>query len=126
MFQIIYEYADAWPQQGMLQIEPPATSLDIAISPDSARRKVNGYLAMHVSMSLLAGKPVLLMNQRPVWRVPLEVQLDSCGHTATFGMIEVDAQSRELLPLSSTQIRTIQDQINELLTRLTPETTAAS
>lgn len=125
MFQVVYEYADPWPQQGGLQIQPPAMNTAIAVSPDAARRKVNGYLATQVSMSLLAGKPVLVMGQRPVWRVPLEMRLDDCGHVATFGVIEVDAQTHELLRLSPKQIRLIQDQLNELLTRLTPETTAA-
>ena len=126
MFQIVYEYVNSWPQQGGLQIEPPSAPLEIAVSPDSARRKANGYLAMNVSMSLLAGKPVLLMNQPPVWRIPLEMKVDDCGHVATFGMIEVDAQTREIFPLTPNQIRTIQAQVNELLARLTPEAAAAS
>ena len=126
MVQIVYEYADPWPQQGSLQIRPPSTAVDIAVSPDSARRKVNGYLALHVSMSLLAGKPVLLMNQPPIWQVPLEMKVEDGGPVATFGTVEVDAQTRELVPLTSLQIRTIQDQVNELLARLTSPTTAAS
>lgn len=126
MFQIVYEYADPWPSQGVLQLQPPSPCLDIAVPPDSARRKVNGYLAMHVSMSLLAGKPVLVLNHRPVWRIPLEMQLDNSGHVATFGIIEVDAQTREIIPLTLKQIRTIQDQVNELLVRLTPKATATS
>ena len=125
MFQIVYEYAEPWPQQGALQIEPPSTSLAITVSPDSARRKVNSYLTMSVSMALLAGRPVLVMNQRPVWRVPLEMRLDHLCHVATFGMLEVDAQTREIRPLTPNQIRIIQEQVNELLARLTPETTAA-
>lgn len=126
MVQIVYEYTEPWPQQGVLQIHPPTTSLDIAVSPDSARRKANSYLAMHVSMALLAGKPVLVLNQQPIWRVPLEMKIDNCGHVATFGAVEVDAQTREVRPLPPHQIRIIQDQVNELLTRLTPEATAAS
>lgn len=126
MFQIVYEYADPWPPQGALQLKPPLSRLDIAVSPDSARRKANGYLTMHVSMSLLAGKPVLVLNERPVWRIPMEMQLDNSGHVATFGMLEVDAQTREIVPLTTKQIQTIQDQVNELLVRLTPEATATS
>ena len=124
MFQILYEYADPWPPQGVLQIQPLSPRLDIAVSPDSARRKANGYLTMHVSMALLAGKPVLVLNHRPVWRIPLEMKLDNTGHVATFGMIEVDAQTREITPLTPHQIRMIQDQVNELIVRLAPETTA--
>ena len=124
MFQIVYEYAEPWPQQGIVQIQPPATAMQIAVSPDSARRKVNGYLTMHVSMSLLAGKPILMMNQQPIWRVPLELRLQDLGHVAMLGTIEVDAQTRELTPLTAQQIRTIQDQANELIIRLTPEATA--
>ncbi|MEZ4863811.1 MAG: hypothetical protein R3C14_20985 [Caldilineaceae bacterium] len=126
MIQIVYEYADPWPSQGVLQIQPPSACLDIAVSPDSARRKANNYLAMYISMSLLAGKPLLIMNKRPVWRIPLEMQLDDRGHTATFGIIEIDAQTREIIPLTPKQIRTIQDQVNDFITRLTPETTLVS
>lgn len=126
MVQIVYEYTDPWPQQGVLQLKSPLTSLEIAVSPDSARRKVNGYLALHVSMSLLAGKPVLLMNQPPVWQVPLEMKVEDSGPIATFGTVEVDAQTRELVPLTPLQIRTIQDQVNELLARLTSDATATS
>jgi hypothetical protein len=100
MFQIVYEYAEPWPQQGTLQIQPPAF-MQIAVSPNSARRKANGYLTMHISMSLLADKPVLVMRQRPVWRVPLEMRLQDLGHIATLGVIEVDAQTREIIRLSS-------------------------
>lgn len=126
MVQIVYEYTDPWPQQGVLQLKSLSTSLEIAVSPDSARRKVNGYLTLNVSMSLLAGKPVLLMNQPPVWQVPLEMKVEDGGPVATFGTVEVDAQTREIRTLTPSQIRTIQDQVNELLARLTPSTTAAS
>ncbi|MFN8441639.1 MAG: hypothetical protein U0175_12750 [Caldilineaceae bacterium] len=125
MFQIVYEYADAWPQQGVLHFQVPLTQMEIAVSPDSARRKANGYLTRYVSMSLLAGKPMLIMNQRPIWRIPLELQLPELNQIATLGMIEVDAHTREVIPLSAKQIRSIQDQANELIARFTPEAAAA-
>jgi hypothetical protein len=126
MVQIVYEYTHPWPQKGVVQIEPPTASLHVAVSPDAARRKVNSYLATYVSMSLLAGKPALVLDDSPIWRIPMEMQLDNNGHVATFGTVDVDAQTRKIVPLTSDQIRTIQEQLNELLARLTPAATATS
>jgi len=55
-------------------------------------------------MSRLVGKPVLVMGQRPVWRVPMETPLEDCGHITTFGVIEVDAQTRELMVQTAASI----------------------
>lgn len=59
MFQVVYEETKSWPSDGSLMIEAPAVSTLIKVSPDVARRQVNDYLTMYVSMTLHAVEPIL-------------------------------------------------------------------
>ena len=68
---------------------------------------------------------MLVISEQPVWRLSLEMRLPGLGHVATLGTLDVDAQTREILPLTDEQIRTLQDQANAIITRLSPETTPA-
>ena len=125
MFQVIYENSESWPETGPLLVEAPPISLKISISPDSARQRANGYLVTYVSMTLHASEPRLIVGDRTVWRLSIDMRLLGLGHVATLGSIDVDAQTRTIIPLSDKQIRAIRDQANAIITRLTPETTAA-
>jgi hypothetical protein len=68
-----------------------------------ARRKVNGWLVMEVGDRLLAGEPELLVDDRLVWRVPVEWTSPTKGVLAQqVGQVLVDAVSGELIPNSPT------------------------
>jgi len=121
MFQIVYENTKIWPEEGPFVVEAPAVSAEIAVSPDSARRRVNGYLVRDVSMMLHATSPLLILGDRPVWRLSIELRLPDIDHIATLGSVDVDAMTRDVAPLSATEIRKIRDKVNNLIARLSPE-----
>ncbi|MEZ4733734.1 MAG: hypothetical protein R3E79_42090 [Caldilineaceae bacterium] len=127
MFQVVYEQQKEWPETGPLIIEAPAICAEIAVSPDVARRKVNRYLVTYVSMTTHATEPTLVFKgDRFVWRLSIAMRLPEVGHVATLGSVDVDAVTQEIIPLSATQIRTIQDHANDIITRLAPAATEAS
>jgi len=125
MFQVVYENRESWPDQGPLLVKAPPVAIEIAVSPTSARQRANGYLVTDVSMTLHATNPMLLLDERPVWRLSLAMRLRGLDQVATLGTLDVDAQTREVLPLTSQQIRAIRDQANAIVTSLAPETTPA-
>lgn len=116
MIQVLYEYSTPWPVNGPMRLESPPISLDIPVSPDSARRKVNGYLTTHVSMALYGADPVLVMNdQKPFWRVSMNLRWPGWEYVSTLGHIDVDAHTRDVVPLTSERIRQIQDKANAFI-----------
>jgi len=74
-----------------------------------ARRKVNGWLITEVGDRLLAGEPELLVDERLVWRVPVQWASPTKGVLAQqVVQVLVDAVSGELMPNSPSaqEIRT--------------------
>ncbi len=118
MFQIAHEHNHAWPEEGPAHIQAPGVEGDIHVSPDSARRRANGYLARYVAMATEAGAPSLLWGEPPRWQMPIYLSLRGLGQVAMLGTIEVDALTREVIPLSSDQITTIQNRADALAQRL--------
>ncbi len=72
-------------------------SVDITIGAVSAKRQVNAMLATHAGNLLLADEPVLVLADRAVWRVPVDLTAPSMGRLGRVGQVDVDAQSGELL-----------------------------
>jgi len=128
MIQVLYEYTKPWPDNGSMRIETPApTAFEISVSPDSARRCVNGYLGMHVSMALEGADPILVLDEHtPRWRVALNLIWPGLGFTSTLGYIDVDARTREIVPLTNEKIREIRDNVDEILACITPDSAKRS
>ncbi|MEZ4860170.1 MAG: hypothetical protein R3C14_02630 [Caldilineaceae bacterium] len=122
MFQIIYEETVNWPENGSFIIKTPPLEGEIPVSPDSARRRANGYLARYVGLAMEAGDPALVWGQRPVWRMPIYLTLHGWGQVAKLGEIDVSALTREVFPLSHLQITEIQDRADAIAARLTSAT----
>lgn len=125
MIQVLYEYAQPWPATGSIRLEPqPPMVLDIPVSPDSARRRVNSYLVTYVSMTLYAADPILVIQERkPFWRVSMNMRLPDIGFISTFGHIDVDAQTLDVVPLTKEQIRQFQDRANAFINLIAPKAT---
>ncbi len=124
--QIIYEHPTTWPDEGTLHLEVPPLAVDIAVSPEQARRRANRYLGEYVAMALSATDPKLVLGSvHPAWRVSITLFWQPFGAIATLGSLDVDALTREILPLSSEQIETLQHKANDLITRLSLQTEAA-
>lgn len=92
---------------------------------DQVRRHAQGYLTEHVAMALRPGEPVLVWGDKPVWRTPVWLYLRGHGQVAAVGSLDVDAATGEVIPLSSDQIRGMQDRADAFARRLAPQTTAA-
>lgn len=122
MFQVIYEQTAKWPESGAFMVKTPPLEGEIQVSPDSARRRANGYLARYVALAMEASDPVLVWGQKPVWRMAVYLTLRGWGQVAKLGEIDVNALTREVLPLSNTQITEMQDRADAIATRLTPTT----
>jgi hypothetical protein len=120
MFQVVYEYADEWPQEGTLKLEVPQIHGEISVAPGIARRHAKGYLTCEVGMAMRPGDPALVWSERPVWRIPIYLFLRGYGQVAALGEIDVDATTGQVIPLSGAQISAIQDRADELASRLTP------
>lgn len=122
MIQVLYEYAQPWPDDGALNLEALPSSLEVPVSPDSARRRVNGYLTMYVSMALYGAEPVLVLReQKPFWRVSMNLRWPGWGYISTLGHVDVDAQTRDVVPLSTKQIEQVQDKADALIKLIAPD-----
>ena len=125
MFQVVYEHPGSWPADGPLVVDIPRVQVEVPVSPDAARRRANGYLVTYVSMTLHATDPMLILGERPHWRLSLEMRLRHWGPVATLGTLEVDAQTGAVLSFTDEQIRALQDRANAIVTRLTAAATPA-
>lgn len=126
MLQILYEHPIEWadddPRTVKATVDLEAT---LAVSPDSARRKANGYLGQNVAMAIQADRPILVWGKRLVWRMQMGLFLRGLGQIATLGTLDVDAQTREVIPLSIAEISSLQERANAIATRLSPAAEAA-
>ena len=108
MFQIIYEYTNPWPKDGPLRMELQYAG-EIAVAPEQARRRANGFLSREVALFAEADTPVLMLGNRPIWRLNIHLMLRGKGDMGQIGVIDVDAVTGEIIPLSGQQIREIQN-----------------
>lgn len=126
MLQILYEHPIDWgddaPRTVKATVDLEAT---LAVSPDSARRRANGYLGRTVAMSIQADEPVLVWGKRLLWRMQVHLTLRGFGRIATLGTIDVDAQTREVIPLSNSEVSSLQERANAIALNLAPTAEAA-
>ena len=97
----------AFPQQKR-QCDRPA------IPAAYARRKTNGYLSLNAAMSFSATDSVFVPGEPPIWQMTIRFRLPSLGTLATLGIMDVDAWTGEVLPLSQEQIKWMQDRANAI------------
>lgn len=93
-------------------------SVDVHVGAVSAKRQVNALLATHAGNLLLADEPVLVLADRAVWRVPVDLTAPSMGRLGRVGEVDVDAQSGELL-LDNALIEGMRKRATDLVARST-------
>lgn len=89
-----------------------------------ARRAANGYLSRHVGIAFGAIAGVYVPVSTPIWQFGIEFRLPRLGCLGIMGTIDLDAETGEPLPLSSTEIRKIQDRANAIVQFYTQKTAA--
>lgn len=120
MVQILREQAIEWPVNGPFHVEAPALTVEVAVSPDVARRRANGYLGSEVAMNMLAHNPRLVVDGHPMWRFDIDLCLPGLGYIATLGAIDVDAMTGAVVPLTPNQLISLQERADALAARFTP------
>ena len=75
-------------------------------------------------MMVLAGPPMLVIDQQPRWRVPAMLHLPGLGEVATLGAVEIDALTGEILRPTTDDLSTLQEWANAIATRLTAQATS--
>jgi hypothetical protein len=96
------------------------------ISADSARRKANGYLTASVSLFVKADNPLFIPAAPPRWRMTTFLRLRGHGRVATIGFIDVNAQTREVVALTETQIEEMKGRAQDAVASIEFSTAAAS
>ena len=114
MMEIVYEYAESWPKNGSLHVTVPSVTVDIPVSPDTARRRANGYLGVHVGLLLGTSDPRLIVGDPPIWKLAVNLHLPSIGYVSQVGTITVDAISGDVIPADDETIESIKDQAHDL------------
>ena len=71
-------------------------SFTISISAEQARRAVNRWLLMEVSMSFIAEPPTLALAASIVWRVPVAYTASHVGRVGLAGTVDVDVNTGEI------------------------------
>lgn len=118
MFQVVYEYAESWPQAGPLFVTGQFAE-EITVKPDAARRTANHYLGLDVGMALRSSHPMLVIGRKnPIWRLSVDLHWYGAGKIATLGFIEVDALTDEVFPLTDEEITSLREKANDLIRSL--------
>jgi hypothetical protein len=101
------------------QRSPPSS----AVAETVARRAANRYLSGMVGIPFGAVMGVYIPIGAPIWQFAIEFHLPRLGRLAIMGTIDVDAQTGEPIPLTSTEIQKIQDRAN-VIVQFCSQTTA--
>jgi hypothetical protein len=76
-----------------------------------AQHIANSYLLTTVAPGIETGSPILVPGERPTWR--MLARLSRREAAVTVGLIDVDAQTGEVVPLTAEQVEDMRDRIKE-------------
>ena len=124
MVRIVYQHPAAWPEEGPLRVEARFSG-EIPVSPLQAQRRANCYLAREIALFVIAGEPMLILDDQPRWQLPAILRLRGYGNLAEVGLIEVDARTGQVKPLTQVEIRVMREHAREITARLTSSSAAA-
>lgn len=128
------------PSTGALTLR---VTVEVAVSAETAQRRVNRFVHMEISTQMHAETPVLVLRpaarQRPergdgqdsvvgdqaVWRVPVHLTFPAFGDVGCVGSVHVDPVTGEL-DVSQSVIEEIERNAQNLVARLVPLSRIAS
>lgn len=108
-YEVVYEYADPWPDGAPVRIGEPNAVYEISTSPVQVQREANSFLAGYVTMMARAGQPRLIMGKQPQWQVPVILRLPAIGDAGLLGMLEVDPQTGQVVTPTSETVAHMQE-----------------
>jgi hypothetical protein len=88
-----------------------------------ARRQATAYLSMQIGLQAVATDPIFIPLTPPIWQCLIELQIPRIGAIGVFGLLDVDAYTGEVLPLTGEQIQQIWTRGNAATEFCTPPTT---
>ncbi len=83
------------PERGVFEIDLKQ-SIEIRVTAEEARRKVNRWLLDYVSYMMHAEAPTLVIGERVVWRVPAVLTSSQVGNVGIAGYAEVDVHNGQM------------------------------
>ena len=84
-------------------------SIAVEVPAEEARRLVNRTIVPELGTGLGAKEPdLMLRGQQVIWRVPIVLSLSGSGDLGEVGIIEVDAQTGEIVSDETAQERILQ------------------
>jgi hypothetical protein len=89
---------------------------------EEARRRANSYLAQVVSTGYRAIEPELVPLEEPIWQFVIQYKVPTLSPIRV-GLLEVNALTGEVLPLTINQIETMRDRARAYLTCNAPSPT---
>jgi hypothetical protein len=84
-----------------------------------ARRQASTYLDEHISMFYEGADPVFVPGEPPLWQVTIVFKQYHLG-PFVLGVMDVNAQTGEPLPLSATQLKRIRERTRAIIGHQTP------
>ena len=87
------------PEKGPIEIKVNL-AIDIKVTAEEARRKVNRWLIEYVSIQMGADPPTLVVGKRAVWRVPTYITFPHTGRMGVVGAVDVDVETGEMNDLA--------------------------
>jgi hypothetical protein len=82
-----------------------------------AQINANGYLSDQVALSAKADRPIFIAGNRPLWRATVYLRLRGHGRVCDLGVIDVDAQTGEVMPLSKKQLQAMRKRVHDAAER---------
>lgn len=110
----------ALPEQAEIRVELSLTA-KVNVTDFTAQRKVSKLLLDRVGNLLYGERPSLVVSRRLMWRVPVWLGLPSSGPVGQIGMLDVDAQTGEIL-FSPEQLAELAERGDDLARRATSAT----
>ena len=83
------------PEQGLLEVKLNLT-VEIKVTAEQARKKVDHWLMDQVSLLMGAEPPALVAGTRVVWRVPVFITFPHVGKAGIAGVIDVNVETGEM------------------------------
>lgn len=99
-------------QAGHLEFSPQGGSalvkLDVSVTAEEAKRKVDFWLHDQVSMQISAEWPTLVVGHKTVWHVPADFSLPGYGSLGVVGTVIVDSLTGEIVAPEASQAAIVQ------------------
>jgi hypothetical protein len=89
-----------------------------------ARRSASRYLGDNLSIYFGAADPLFIPGEPPYWQLTIEFKMYSKG-PFTLGIIDVDAKTGDVLPLTQQQLEQIEERTCAIIRHQTSQTTGS-